>query len=87
MAHLDAANICKRAANIRLFIQFSVQSLLTEFRIDGETVMVTPAASFYRNSEGKQNQVRIAYVLEVPSLKKAFHILAEALKAYPGRTN
>ncbi len=60
--------------------------LLTEFRIDGETVMVTPAASFYRTPGCGLNQVRIAYVLEVPLLKRAMMILAEALKAYPGRT-
>lgn len=58
--------------------------LLTEWRVDGETVMVTPATSFYR-SEGIRNQVRIAYVLEVPLLKNAMSILAAALEAYPGR--
>jgi aspartate aminotransferase len=61
--------------------------LLTEFRLDGQTVMVTPAASFYRTPGVGVNQVRIAYVLEVPELRKAMHILAEALKAYPGKTN
>ena len=61
--------------------------LLTEFRIDNETVMVTPAKSFYRTPGVGTNHVRIAYVLEVPKLKRAMHILAEALKAYPGRTN
>ena len=60
--------------------------LLTEFRMDNETVMVTPAASFYRTPGEGVNQVRIAYVLEVPRLKKAMAILAEALKQYPGRT-
>lgn len=60
--------------------------LLTEFRVDNETVMVTPAASFYRTPGVGKNQVRIAYVLEVPELKKAMAILAAALKAYPGRT-
>ena len=59
--------------------------LLTEWRMDSETVMVTPATSFYR-TQGIRNQVRIAYVLEVPQLKRAMHILEEALKAYPGRT-
>ncbi|MBQ9476505.1 MAG: pyridoxal phosphate-dependent aminotransferase [Bacteroidales bacterium] len=59
--------------------------MLTEFRIDGQTVMVTPASSFYK-SAGVKNQVRIAYVLEVPLLRKAFRILREALAAYPGRT-
>lgn len=61
--------------------------LLTEFRVDNQTVMVTPAASFYRNSADKKNQVRIAYVLEVPFLKKAMEVLAQALKEYPGKTN
>ncbi len=61
--------------------------LLTEFRIDNETVMVTPAKSFYRTPGVGANHVRIAYVLEVPKLRRAMHILAEALKVYPGRTN
>jgi len=59
--------------------------LLTEFRLNGETVMVTPAASFYSNRECGKRQVRIAYVLEVPELKKAFHVLEEGLKAYNAR--
>ena len=59
--------------------------MLTDFRIDGETVMITPAASFYRTPGVGANQVRIAYVLEVPELKKAFHILEEGLKAYNSR--
>ena len=60
--------------------------LLTEFRMDGETVMVTPAASFYRTPGMGTHQVRIAYVLEVPELRKAMKVLAAALEAYPGRT-
>lgn len=59
--------------------------LLTEFRMDSSTVMVTPATSFYK-TPGITNQVRIAYVLEVPRLEKAMKILAAALEAYPGRT-
>ncbi len=59
---------------------------LENFRIDNETVMVTPAESFYMTPGMGRNQARIAYVLEVPELEKALHILEEALKAYPGRT-
>ena len=59
--------------------------MLEEFRIDGETVMVTPAASFYKTPGFGRNHVRIAYVLEVPKSKRALHILEEGLKAYPGR--
>ena len=58
---------------------------LTEFRINNETVMITPAASFYKTPGEGLRQARIAYVLEVPELAKAMNILAEALQAYPGR--
>lgn len=61
--------------------------MLTDFNIAGETTMVTPAKSFYRSEGVGYNHIRVAYVLEVPELKKALHILEEGLKAYPGRTN
>lgn len=60
--------------------------MLTDFRMDGETTMVTPAGSFYKTPGCGLNHIRVAYVLEVPELRKALHILAEGLKAYPGRT-
>ena len=60
--------------------------MLENFRIDNETTMVTPAASFYKTPGKGTNHARIAYVLEVEEMKKALHILEEGLKAYPGRT-
>ena len=60
--------------------------MLETFRIDNETTMVTPAASFYKTPGKGQNHARIAYVLEIDEMKKALHILEEGLKAYPGRT-
>ena len=62
-----------------------IRWMLTEFRVDGETVMITPAASFYKTPGEGLRQARIAYVLEVPELEKAMRILAAALQAYPGR--
>lgn len=59
--------------------------LLTDFNIDGETTMVTPAKSFYNSPDVGNNHIRVAYVLEIPELKKALRILEEGLKAYPGR--
>ncbi|MBQ7269686.1 MAG: pyridoxal phosphate-dependent aminotransferase [Bacteroidales bacterium] len=59
--------------------------LLTDFRMDGQTIMVTPAASFYKTPDAGKRQVRIAYVLEVPELKKAMALLSEALRAYASR--
>ena len=59
-----------------------VRWMLNEFRIDGATTMVTPAASFYKTPGVGRNHVRIAYVLEVPALRKALTILAEGLAEY-----
>ena len=60
------------------------QWLLEEFRLNGETVMVAPAAGFYASEGLGKNQIRIAYVLDKDSLKRAVKILKEALKAYKG---
>ena len=60
--------------------------MLESFRINNETTMVTPAASFYKTPGQGKNHARIAYVLEVDEMKKALHILEEGPKAYPGRT-
>lgn len=61
--------------------------LLTDFDVDNETVMVAPANGFYSTAGLGQNEVRIAYVLNVEDIEKAMHILAEALKVYPGRND
>ena len=58
------------------------QWLLEDFRVDNETVMVAPAAGFYATEGLGKNQIRIAYVLDQDSLKRAVHILGEALKSY-----
>lgn len=59
--------------------------LLEEFDVDGETLMMAPAAGFYEHSEDYLSQVRLAYVLNVDALRKAMHILDEGLKAYKAR--
>lgn len=56
--------------------------LLESFDVNGETVMVAPAAGFYSTPGVGLNQIRIAYVLNNESLKKAINILKEALKVY-----
>jgi len=58
--------------------------LLEDFNVNGETVMIAPAAGFYATEGLGKNQVRIAYVLEKERLKKAVSILGEALKTYKG---
>lgn len=61
--------------------------LLTDFRIDNCTTMVTPAKSFYKTPDCGGNHIRLAYVLEIPELKKALDILEAGLEAYPGRVD
>ncbi|SNZ01931.1 pyridoxal phosphate-dependent aminotransferase [Flagellimonas pacifica] len=58
------------------------QWLLEKFEMDGNTVMVAPAAGFYASKGLGGNQIRIAYVLEKEQLVKAVQILGEALKVY-----
>ena len=59
--------------------------MLTEFRHEGQTTMVTPAASFYKTPGKGLNHIRVAYVLEVPELEKALDVLEKGLATYPGR--
>lgn len=59
--------------------------LLEDFELGGETVMVAPADGFYATPGLGRDEVRIAYVLEVPVLERAMKCLAAALVAYPGR--
>ena len=58
------------------------QWLLEKYDLNGETVMVAPAAGFYATEGMGKNQIRIAYVLKKERLIKAVQILKEALKTY-----
>ncbi len=64
---------------------------LTDFRykdegtpegFTGETVMMAPAAGFYRTEGLGKNQVRMAYVLRKEDLARALLVLEKALEAY-----
>jgi aspartate aminotransferase len=59
--------------------------LLTDFEVDGETVMVAPASGFYATEDLGRDEVRIAYVLNQESTLRAAHILREAAAAYGRR--
>lgn len=61
------------------------QWCLEEFEYEGATVFMAPASGFYTTEGSGQNEVRMAYVLNKEDLAKALKVLAEALKAYPGR--
>ncbi len=56
--------------------------LLTDFRYKKSTLMLAPASGFYATKGLGQNEVRIAYVLNLRDLEKAIDILEQALKNY-----
>lgn len=56
--------------------------LLTDFRLNGETVMMAPAAGFYSTPGLGKNQVRMAYVLKKEDLAQSLKVLRAALEAY-----
>lgn len=58
------------------------QWLLSDFSLNGETIMVAPASGFYSTEGLGKNQVRIAYVLKNEDLKSAVNILKAAIQAY-----
>jgi aspartate aminotransferase len=58
------------------------QWLLESYDLNGETVMVAPAAGFYSTPGVGLNQVRIAYVLKQEDLKRAVQILKTAIPIY-----
>ncbi len=60
--------------------------LLTDFELDGKTVMLAPVENFYQTPGMGVNEARVAYVLNTDDLKDAMLVLKAALEAYPGRT-
>jgi aspartate aminotransferase len=62
------------------------QWCLTDFRRNGETIMMAPGTGFYSDSSLGKNQVRLAYVLNNQDLKKALKLLEEALEEYNNLT-
>ena len=56
--------------------------MLSDFALDGATVMVAPARGFYASPALGGNEVRIAYVLNEKDLDKSVRILAAGLERY-----
>jgi len=59
--------------------------MLSDFDHNGETVMLAPANGFYATPGKGVDEVRIAFVLNLESMKRAMEILRVALEKYPGR--
>ncbi|MGE0638693.1 MAG: pyridoxal phosphate-dependent aminotransferase [Thermoanaerobaculia bacterium] len=60
--------------------------LLSEFSHEGATVMVAPAAGFYRTPGRGRDEVRIAYVLNKEDLALAVRVFAAGLTAFAERS-
>lgn len=56
--------------------------LLEEFRDNNETVMVTPAESFYATPGMGRNEIRIAYVTKPAYITRAIELLGLGIEAY-----
>ncbi|MCD6594706.1 pyridoxal phosphate-dependent aminotransferase [bacterium] len=67
--------------NVEKFAKY----LLTDFSIDGKTVMVAPGPGFYATDGLGHSEIRIAYVLESEKMRKAIKILAKAIEVYNGK--
>jgi aspartate aminotransferase len=59
-----------------------IKWMLTDFDVNGETVMVSPLSGFYATPNAGKQEIRIAYVLSSEELRKACNILKEAVEAY-----
>ena len=56
--------------------------MLTDYSINGETVMAAPAEGFYATAGLGKNELRIAYILCKEDLVKAMHIFKSGLEEY-----
>ncbi|MDY0297869.1 MAG: pyridoxal phosphate-dependent aminotransferase [Acidobacteriota bacterium] len=56
--------------------------MLESFDQNHETVMMAPGAGFYSTAGKGKNEVRLAYVLESPKLRRACEILLEGVRQY-----
>jgi aspartate aminotransferase len=65
--------------------EYFCQWMLESFNFEGATVMMAPAAGFYKNTAQGKKQVRVAYVLNVDDLRKAVKCIEQGLKAYNNR--
>ena len=56
--------------------------LLTDFSVNNESVMVSPASGFYSSKDNGHDEIRIAFVLNSDKLKRAINIINIGLKEF-----
>ncbi|SHE98203.1 aspartate aminotransferase [Psychroflexus salarius] len=91
LGQIEGIKVAKPRGAFYCIVELPVQNsehfakwLLSNFEVNGKTVMVAPAAGFYSTPNTGLNQIRIAYVLEKEHLLEAVSILEAGLKAYQG---
>jgi aspartate aminotransferase len=71
--------------SVRLPIKDSerfVTWMLTEFRLDNQTVMVAPESGFYGTPGKGLNEIRVAYVIKEEDIRKALVVFRAGLEKY-----
>ena len=56
--------------------------MLEEFEDQGETLMFTPAESFYRTPDTGRNEIRMAYVINRHDIARSMELLAKGIERY-----
>jgi len=59
--------------------------MLEEFEDAGETLMFTPAESFYKTPDTGRNEIRMAYVINRSDITRSMELLAKGIEAYNRR--
>jgi aspartate aminotransferase len=59
--------------------------LLRDFSLEGETVCLAPGEGFYVTPGLGVDEVRIAFMYEAETLRRAMKVLGAAVNAYPGK--
>lgn len=59
-----------------------IKWMLSDFEINGETLMLAPASGFYNTPNKGTKEVRLAFVLNVDSTKRAMNILEKGVAKY-----
>ena len=61
------------------------QWLLEEFDDNGDTLMFTPAESFYKTPHTGVNEIRMAYVINEADITRSMELLKKGIEAYNNR--
>ena len=56
--------------------------MLQEWDDNGDTLMFTPAESFYKTPNPGVNEIRMAYVINKDDIKRSMELLAKGIEAY-----